>query len=242
MLKPVNKKFKSKGKGTISRFSPIMPALRTRLFTTLAYIDLAASDYLSAVYTPTLAGFESYANYTAMFDQYRVMKLTFHFIPRNTTYYEFTATGTVPPIMAVAPEFDDTTAAAASLSGITSVMMKPGGKFRNVSGPTFSCAVVPRILLPTTTATVDASKTWISTATTDVKIYGFKFILCNLHWAFAHGYIGCYTLEADIEFRGQHAAQPGVLRPAVVEPTPSVKQGSVDEEMEEVEYVRVKRK
>jgi hypothetical protein len=32
------------------------------------------------------------------------------------------------------------------------------------------------------------------------------------------------------------------LRPAVVEPTPSVKQGSVDEEMEEVEYVRVKRK
>jgi hypothetical protein len=237
-------------RGVRSNFSPVLPAIRTKLISGVAYVDMAASDWYAFVLRLALTNFEYNANYVNAFEQYRCLSLTYHFIARNTVYQR-DATGVVPPIMAVAPNFDDNTAPAASLQGLASVLMKPGSKVRHVCSPNeFTLTVVPRVLMDvenTAAVTADASKTWISCLDTASYLYGFKGIIKIDHQALAAMYAGTYWVSGVFEFRGQHAAQPGVVVPIdssrYVKVEDVKRAGSLDgEEDEAYEYVRVKRK
>lgn len=219
------------------------PAIRTKLVSGINYVDHASSDYVVGALRKNIGEFEYYSPYTTAFEQYRCLSLTFHYLARNTVYQR-DATGVVPPIMAVAPNFDDNTAPTASTQGLAALMMKPACKVRHPCQPAeFTLTCTPRVLMDVADSpyvTADASKTWISTLDTTSYFYGFKYMIIIDHQAMEHMYTGTFWVTGIFEFRGQHGAAATVA--ITVKPVPEVKQaGSTDEEEEAVEYVRVKR-
>jgi len=187
-----------------------MPAIKTRLISEPTAVTIASAAYAGYTTSPTLASFLNQSNYTALFDQYRVLSLGIHFIFPNAI---ITASA-ITSWLAIAPDFDAAAAPANTVAGAASVMQKPGSKVQIGQG-IIHHRIVPRIHVDVqadAAFTTDASTNhWITTLDNDVNLYGFVYVLKSL--APTTDYIFQYYLDIEVEFRGQHSALPGVTAP-----------------------------
>jgi hypothetical protein len=210
-MNPIQKLKGKKGarrvKGVVSRYSTTLPAIKTKLFTEPTEETLAAAAYKGYGFGPTLANFNNYGTFCGVFEQYRVLGLTIHFIFPNTQI----SSSAIVSYMTIAPDFDETTAPASTVAGMLNVIMKAGHRQFHTNGiHTFK--IEPRMHIDVAAdsafTTDSMASHWITTIDTDVVMYGAKAVVKSLNPT--GNYLFDYYYELDIEFRGQHAAVPGV--------------------------------
>lgn len=215
--------------------------MKTTLFTSATLVDLAATDFSSRALATSLSACYTQLRYTVMFEQYRVLKATYHFHPRNTVY-QTSSDGTNPALMAAAPDFDDQTAVTNTIAGFDELLIKPGCVVRSISGPEFRMSFEPRLEMDAPTgagavgmAVVPSSKVWLSTSNATAIMRGMKILFMQWHEAWVHNYIGVEYWSLDIEFRGQHSGIPGV---SVTTPNPAA---SVQAEPDDLgsQYIKI---
>jgi len=139
-----------------------------------------ASNVVSQVGADTLGAFSfvlsslpGVSNFTNLYDQYRVAKLTFHFINQQTTQATGAA-GSTTPILFVAADYDDDTAWGSLSTAL---------QYENLAYVPFYKELVysvkPRVALAAYsgvfTSFANADSQWIDAASTGVKHYGIKY-------------------------------------------------------------------
>jgi len=145
---------------------------------------------------PTLGSFSNATSFTSLFDQYRLRKLTFHFIPIQNAVGVNTNSLSSYPYIAVAGDYDDAT----NWSTLTQAY-----SYENVKiYPTykeFTYDVVPHVVITATGGgAVNVGNEWVDTATPNQPWYGLKGAVAA--GAAASQYHGWNILvHADIEFR-----------------------------------------
>jgi len=185
------------------------------------------NEFQAGVYLPMLEDFYQYADYTALFDQYRVLKITYHILPSISAFAvnPDIANGwnclVARPLCVLAPDYDDGNACATTTAGFETLVMKPGHKVFSLVGDEQVYSMVPRVRFEVDTvtalSTVPANTEWISTNSTDLPFFGLKYWFRHYASTAAAGIVAQVWIIMDVEFRGQHAHLPGARQvPAVV--------------------------
>lgn len=242
---PVNKKKSKIPKGVISRFSADQPALKTQMVSLKSDWKTLNGGvaYHSGTYAPMLEDFYQYADFQALFDQYRVMSLTIHVVPSFSQFVPDVgavngfACPVARPIAVIAPDYDDSTAPATNSTGFEELIMKPNHKIIDLAGPTVSYTWQPKWKAEIDTVTgvscLPTRARWMSTNSADVPMHGLKYWFNAAPSAAADAFVARVWITMDVEFRGQHAHLPG-FKPPIVPDVPVVVP-------KDVEYIMVRK-
>lgn len=227
-----NKKSKTaraRAKHVVSSFSATLPAIKTRMVTLPEFNSHSDDGANFALrFDPTISNFGP--SYLGVFDQFRVMKMTFHYLPQFSQCGVGSAFNGACPFTVAAPEFDGTDLPGDTLTGMQAMLVKPNHIVTTGLVP-FDLTFVPRLwrTIGNTTdqETAMSNTIWCPTSDTTIVLHGVKLWQRNPNVSTAtSGFLS--WLSIDVEFRGQHLANPGIVlpmpKPEVIPPDASKRQ------------------
>jgi len=200
------------GPGTLGVTRPLRP--REQRFSTVmtAFVsqaDISASSLTGALYT-TVGGFANSTGFLSVFDQYRILEVTYEFIPQCTTSFITGGTvSTVAPtsiyntsILATAVDQDDATTPANEAAVLAHESAILHGPFIRTMSRTYKPMVAASVYQTGGFGGYESqADAWIDSASVNVQHYGLK-------WSLYHGslapvdtvFMSIYC-QALIEFR-----------------------------------------
>lgn len=163
-----------------------------------------AGTHLNLDLAPELADFQGYASYTALFDQYRFTRLTFHFQP-SATVADVSTNYSGVNVFAIAPDWDDITAVGVTLTDLANLMSKPDGAVHSLAGNPWTFSFAPRVKrdVQADAGYETAICPWLSTSDAALALHGIKCWIGNPLTGTATK-PGMYWWSGNVEFRGQH--------------------------------------
>lgn len=236
------------GKAPVSRFSLTQTAIRTKLPS--AYTEVAHTNGVAAVAGNVnfqLATYNDYSGYEALFDQFRIRRITFYVMPANNVN-QIGTTAITASVGVFVPDFDAATVPSTTATGFVDLVMKPAHKVWNmVSRPIYSISFVPRPYLDAEggTARWMMPDVWVDTANaSDLSFSSIKYWVRNPYPAGSNVQAFTYWSVAEVEFRGQHSAsnlmhpRPSPLVQRLPEKTEQQSVGLTEDEWQIVKTLR----